>query len=343
MFKTKNLIGLDIGSFSVKVIELTKKQENFVITAYANVPLSSPEGIDDQIRSILKSNGIKARRSVTSVSGRSVIVRYVQMPPSPPDQLKANVAYEADKYIPFDVSETVLDCQRLDDTEDSEEASKDQMKVLLVAVKRDVIDSHVEQLKNIGLTSTIIDVDAFAIGNAFEYRCRGGGLDMSGKVTALIDIGASKTNINILYGFTSYFTREIYIGGNDVTDALCKRFGATPEDVELMKKDPGEALESMQQAFIPILEDVCSEVRLSFDYYENQFDKKVEEIYISGGTSQFEGIPEAIGNFLGVPVQPWDPTEFAEVEGDKVDVAAMKKDMSSLAVAMGLASRLKNY
>lgn len=343
MFKTKSLIGLDIGSFSIKVIELTKKPEGLVITGYAHEPIASPEGLDDQIRSLLKNGGIKCKRCVTSVSGRSVIVRYVQMPPSPPDQLKTNVAYEADKYIPFDVSETVLDCQRLDDTADSEETSKEQMKVLLVAVKRDVIDSHVAQLDRTGLTSTIIDVDAFAIGNAFEYRCQGGGLDMSGKVTALIDIGASKTNINILYGFTSFFTREIYIGGNDVTDALCKRFGATPEDVEVMKRDPGEALESMQQAFIPILEDICSEVRLSFDYYENQFDKKVEEIYLSGGTARFAGIDGAISNFMGVPVNMWDPTEFAQVEGDRIDVGQMKKDMTSLAVAMGLAARLQNY
>lgn len=332
--KNRSLVGLDIGSSSVKALELTRSGQSLMITGMGSAPVEGPEGVADAIQRVLRESGIKSKRCVSSVSGRSVIIRQVPMAEMPDHELRQAVEYEADKYIPFDVNEVQLDAQRL---KDSDGVAAGQMKVLLVAVKKSLIEEHIALLQSVGLTPAIIDVDVFALGNAFELRNLSLGIQ-DNEVRALVDIGGSKTNINIMRGNISYFQREIYVAGNDLTEAIAKRFGEDPADVEKMKKDPGGALESMQDAMLPVLEDIGSEIRLSFDYYENQYDEQVKEVYVSGGSVYFPGVDTMLTQIFNLPTKIWDPTEGMEMSG--FSPASLGGANSDMVISMGLASRL---
>ncbi len=331
--KARTLLGLDIGSSSVKAVQMSRSGDRLSLIGCGRAKVTSSDQVEDAIDQALLNADARASRTVTAVSGRSVIVRYVPMMQMPDSELNQAIEYEADKYIPFDVSEVVLDCQR----QDEGVGSGEQMKVLLVAVKRTLIEEHIAVLNNAGLTPTIIDVDLFALGNAGEARSDRLGLDDM-TVRALVDVGASKTCINIMRGITSSFTREIYIAGNDLTDAVARRFGESPEDVEHMKLDPGGAQEAMQDAMVSVLEDIGAEIRLSFDYFENQFDAEVKEVFLSGGSVQFPGLDGILGQIFNIETSMWDPTEGLDIQAS----SALEGNNSDLAIAVGLASRLRN-
>lgn len=343
--RKKSLLGLDIGSSSVKAVEMTRVGQGLIISGMGKAEIESPEALGDAIQKAIREGGIKSKRCVSAVSGRSVIHRQVPMMVIPDNELKQAMEYEADKYIPFDVSEVQLDAQRLRDLAAGDDdpagaaagGPAAQMKVLLVAAKKNLIEEHVNLLQSVGLNPEVVDVDFLALGNAFELRNLSLGInDM--EVRALVDIGASKTDINIMRGNSSYFQREIFMAGNDLTEAIAKRFGEDPKDVEKMKRDPGGAFESMQDAMLPVLEDIGSEIRLSFDYHENQYDQEVKEVYISGGTVLFPGIDNMLAQIFNLPIKVWDPTEGLEINGPGSG-SGLNSDM---AIAMGLASRLRN-
>ena len=338
--RKKSLLGLDIGSSSVKAVELTRVGQSVVITGMGKAEVESPEAVGEAITAALREGGIKTKRACSSVSGRSVIHRQVPMMSIPDAELKQAMEYEADKYIPFDVTEVQLDAQRMreGDTEENQAgAPAGQMKVLLVAAKKTLIEEHINLLQSVGLSPVVVDVDFLALGNAFELRNLMLGIN-DNEVRALVDIGASKTDINIMRGNASYFQREIFMAGNDLTEAIAKRFGEDPKDAEKMKRDPGGAFESMQDAMLPVLEDIGSEIRLSFDYHENQYDQEVKEVYISGGTVLFPGIDNMLAQIFNLPIKVWDPTEGLEINGPGSG-SGLNSDM---AIAMGLASRLRN-
>lgn len=337
--RKKSLLGLDIGTASVKAVELTRVGQSLVITGMGKAEIESPESVGEAINKALKEGNIKSKRTCSAVSGRSVIHRQVPMMTIPDSELKQAMEYEADKYIPFDVSEVQLDAQRLKEGGQEEAAPSGQMKVLLVAAKKSLIEEHIHLLQSVGLTSAVVDVDFLALGNAFELRNLSLGINDT-EVRALVDIGASKTDINIMRGNASLFQREIFMAGNDLTEAVAKRFGEDPKDVEKMKKDPGGALESMQDAMLPVLEDIGSEIRLSFDYHENQYDQEVKEVYISGGSVLFPGLDTMLSQIFNLPIKVWDPTEGLEISS--FNPGGMGGANSDMAVALGLASRLRN-
>ena len=334
--RSKTIVGLDIGSYGVRAAEISRSGDSLALTGFGRAKIESPDAMEDTILQVLDGAGIRTRRCVTAVSGRSVIVRYVPMMPLPEAELKQAIRYEADKYIPFEVDEVILDCQKIEDAMPGE-----QMRVVLVAVKRTVIEEHVAMLDRLGLVPGIVDVDVFALGNAFEVRNRRMGVTDE-EIRGLVDIGASKTNINIMRGNTSYFTREIYIAGNDLTEAVAKRFGEDPADVERMKEDPGGALETMQDAIISVLEDIGSEIRLSFDYYENQFDQEVKEVYLSGGSVLFPGMDRMLSNIFNLETRLWDPMEAVDVTSPKFDASRLEGMNSDMAMAVGLAMRIRS-
>ncbi len=351
--KKKSLVGLDIGEHSVKAVELTDSGGHLRLTGFGCAPLPNKTALKDTIGSVLRESGIRTRRVVSAVCGRSVIVRYVNMVSMSDDDLKNALRFEADKYIPFDIDEVVLDCQRLEETTNApkegaaaesrakSEKGEKEMKVLLVAVKRTLIEEHVNLLSELGLQPVAIDVDSFAIGNAFELKTlHSPRVQDDTRVAALIDVGATKTEINIVRGNVSYFSREIYLAGNDFTEAIGNRLSLEAHEAERVKITPEGREHEVEEAVLPILDDLGNEVHLSFDYYENQYDHQVEEIYISGGSSGLPGLEGAFERIFNRKVSFWDPTENLEVRSDHVDVDALKAAAPQLAVAVGLASRL---
>jgi len=339
--KIKSLIGLDIGSRAIKAVELTREGHGFVMTGYGQTEVLSEDQRPDAILEVLRDNAFHTKRVVTAVYGKSVIVRYLSMMRMPDEDLRNAIRYEADKYIPFDVEDVVMDSQPFAD-EGVIEGAENEMRVLLVAVKRALIEDHVSLLNGLGLQPTIIDVDSFAVGNAFELA-RGGAFyeQDADRAIALLDIGANKTNINIFLGGTSYFTREIYLAGDDFTHAIAKRLGLDIDSSEERKREPGDHPEEVMEAVMPTFDDLANEILLSFDYFENQFDREVEEVYLSGGGSRMAGVEEALERTLNRPTHRWDPTEGIEIHEGTVDAGLIADNAGQLAVAVGLASRVQ--
>lgn len=333
----KVVVGLDIGSWSVKAVELERRGDQISLLAAGRARIESPELVEDTVAQVLETAGIKSKRAVTAVSGRSVIVRYVPMAAMPDDEMRAAIRYEADKYIPFDVEQVVLDCQRVEDPGDM---SADQIKVVLVAAEKTVIEQRLDLLDRVGLTPVAIEVDAFSLGNAFELRNVRLGQD-DNEIRGLLDIGAMKTNICVMRGNSILFTREIYMAGNDMTEAVAKRFGEDPAEIEDMKLDPGGALETMQDAIQPVLEDIATEVTLSLDYFEGQIDQRVKEVYVSGGSALFPGIDQMLSTFFNLETRVWNATEALDITNPRFDPSLLEGTNSDLAVAVGLASRLR--
>jgi Tfp pilus assembly PilM family ATPase len=143
-------------------------------------------------------------------------------------------------------------------------------------------------------------------------------------------------------GSTCHFTREFFDAGNNLTEAVAKRFGEDPADVERMKEDPGGALDTMQDAILSVLEDIGSEVRLSFDYYENQFDQEVKEVYLSGGSVLFPGMDRMLSNIFNLETHLWDPTEALDITSPRFDASRLEGMNSDMAIAVGLATRVRS-
>ncbi len=340
--KKKSLVGLDIGSSEIKAVELTEIGDQLMITGFGQAKVQSKDGIGDAIVEAFRRSGIKSKRVATAVSGRSVIVRYINMIAMSDEELKSALRFEADKYIPFELDEVVLDCARLEDPETLAGEGKE-MKVLLVAVKRNLIDEHVQVIQNLGLTPVAIDVDSFALGNAFELNSlKSPRVDDEEKIIALVDIGAVKTNINILKGTTSHFSREVYLAGNDFTESITRRLGVDPVEAAELKTNPEGRQDSIEESILPVLDDLGTEIHLSFDYFENQFDCEVDEVYISGGSAGIPGLKSSFERIFDRRIHFWDPTENLEIRSDRIDIQDLKDHRSQLAIAVGLASRILN-
>jgi type IV pilus assembly protein PilM len=333
--RTRRLIGLDIGSNCVKAVELTQAGSETVLTGYGQAEMVSEGSKADAVVQACK--GFHVKTTVSSVSGKSVIVRFLNMPKTTDDNLMNVIRVEADKYIPFDVEEVVLDAQRMPDGGTQAE----EMRVLLCAVKRSLIDEHVGLLQGVGLQPDTIDVDSFALGNAYEMRNRFSSQVEEGERTvALVDVGANKTNVNILRGNTSFFIREIYLGGDDLTSSISKRLGIELHNAENLKRESGENADQLREAVMSSIEDLGNEIHLSLDYFENQFDKAVDEVYLSGGASRLRFLGEAFEKIFEKRVRAWDPTENLKIDETTVDTAKLKENASQIAIAVGLASRI---
>ena len=340
--RQKSLVGLDIGNDEVKVVELTRTSEGLELTGFGWGKIPSPEETLDTVKAVLRESGIRCRKVATSVSGRSVVVRYITLPKLEDEELQETLRLEADKYIPFDRDEVCIDGQKIETLNEDDESS-DEMKSILVAVKKDLLQDHIDQVQELGLVPTVVDVDTFALGNSFDLRTEAGVQDEdSDKAVALVDIGATKTNIHIVRGKTSCFSREIYLGGKDLTDAIARREHLDEAEAEDLKCDPQGNEQMVANAVQPILDEIAGEIQLSFDYFENQFEFPVEEVFLSGGASQTVGLQETFERVFERDVKTWDPLAMIKVREDLVDVEALQDHLVQLPVALGLGSRIQD-
>lgn len=338
----KRILGVDLGSSEVKVVEMMETGDGLAITGFEATRINSPDETRFALKEILRHGNFKTKRSVTAVSGRSVIVRYVPLLQMSEEDLQKAIRREADKFIPFELDEVVLDCQILEQGNPREDTERLEMRVLLVAVKRSLIEEHVAFLQETGLQPVIIDVDAFALGNAYELRNKNINNDPGERVVALIDIGGNKTNINIMKGSVSYFTREVYLAGADFSEAISRRLGIDLEEAENLKQDPKERVNEIEECSMSTLDDLSNEIQLSFDYFENQYDLEVEEVFVSGGSSRLPGLARSFQATFDREIHFWDPLENFDVRADNIDLKRLKKASPQLAVAVGLASRLRS-
>ncbi len=336
--RRKTLLGVDIGTDSIKAVELTSQGDELVLTGYGQIEVPSGAEHADALSDLLKACNFHSRRASTSVSGRSVIVRFLSMVDVPESNLKSAIRFEADKYIPFELDEVVMDCVRLHGTS----GEQGEMRVLLVAAKRDVVDTRVQLLRKVGLEPGLIDVDPFAVGNAFELVARANNDPTLGsRVSALIDIGSAKTTVTVVKNHEPRFTREVYLGGEDFTGAVAKRLGVDTGEAENLKRDPGEREEELRSALNHSIDELASEVMLSLDYYEDRQDgERVENVYLSGGGARTPFLEEALEKAFERETSAWSPVSGLSVDGGSVDVDLLSGNAPQLAVSVGLASRV---
>jgi len=335
----KSIVGLDIGSSSIKALEITQEKYDFIITAYGQIDIPGEQATRDAISDLFRSSGFHTKRVASSVSGKSVIFRFINMVKMSDEDLNNAIRFEADKYIPFDVDEVQIDIQKLMDVGAGEDDAQEEVKVLLVAAKKSIIEDQATMLTDLNLQPVSVGVDSFAIGNAYELNDMvSPGLNESDHTTALIDIGSNKACINIMRNNVTYFAREVPMGGHDLTNAITRRFGLEPFEAEALKRDPQEQLLEVQDAVSNVLDDLGNEINLSFDFFENQFDGEVQEVYLSGGSVLLPFLEESLEKIFEKKTRVWNPIEGLKVKSDNVDIDALNQSAPQLAVAVGLAA-----
>jgi len=329
--KSTARVGLNIGSSSVRVVGLVEKAEVTELVSFGVEPIKK-EGeradLIEAIRKVMRDAGITAKRVNTPISGQSVIVRYIEFPKMTKEELAGAIGFEAEKYIPFKIADVILDYQVLG------EPRAGKIKVLLAAAKSELIQNHIKVIEGAGLTPALIDCDSFAIINSFQMN----NPDAVNQTVALLNIDSRLTNISILKEGVSYFTRDVKIAGDDVTRAIGERLSLEYHAAEKLKHNPGQRETEISEIIRPVLENFLSEIRLSFDYYESQFEKGIDKVYLSGGSARLMGLTEFLNEGLRLETEVWDPTRSLEI-GPDVDRTRLAEVAPSLAVCIGLALR----
>ena len=337
--QSKAVIGLDVGSYAVRAVALQANKDRITLQGYAQARIDKQE-VGEVIKGVLAQLGVKSKRVCTGVSGRSVIVRQVETPRLERLALQQHIAHEADKYIPFGSEEVIIDAQPLPDPEGKK---PDNLSVMLVAVRRSFVSEHIAQLTLGGAQPEIVDVDVFALANCYEVLGPPAAPEAEKKATALIDIGAAKSNIAIVQGSRLLFTREVYLAGNELSEAMGRTLGAEGDDVDRLKLAPGDMLDQLLDAAQPAFEDLANEIRLSFDYVEGQFDCEVSTVVLSGGSAQLPNAAAILGNLLGRPVHVFDPLAGLDLVPSRYDIHTLDANSPGLAVALGLALHLLDF
>jgi type IV pilus assembly protein PilM len=338
----KSIVGLDIGSSSIKAVELKKSRNGVEVAHMAMEPLSSDIVVDSMIvdsgsvasaiTKIFTESGIKTRAVATSVSGHSVIVKRIPMSSMSDQELAGVIQTEAAQHIPFDISDVSIDYQILNDNGGAT------MDVLLVAVKKDKILNYTNVLSLAGKSPAVVDIDAFALQNCYEYNYQPG----PGATVALLNLGASVMNINIVKGATPLFTRDVSVGGHQYTDSLQKELDLSFDDAESLKLGNKVGTVS-EDAKMPILQQVTEiivlEIQKTFDFFRATAPgEHIERIYLAGGSSQVPGLIEGLRQEFSLPVEILNPFQRIEPPlGTGADLA--DKNAGQMAVAVGLALR----
>ena len=341
--RNKNLVGLDIGSSSVKVVELQGKPGALTLASLAHEGLQPDTVVDGQIMElnavshtiahVFAANQIKTAGVAAGVSGSSVIVKNIIVPPMTEDELQESIEWHAEEHIPFDIADVALDYQITGKSPDS-------LHVLMAACKRDFVANVRQAIQLAGKQPHVIDVDAFALQNCYEVNYE----PQPGQTVALLNVGASTSNINIVDGARSVFTRDVSFGGNQYTAALQKEFGLTFEQAEQLKCSGSLPGDSAPRDLAPVFESVSDmlvlEVQKTFDFYRATSDNgQVQKILLSGGGSKLPRIADFLADHFGVPVEFLDPFRKIKINGRRYDPEYLSAVVPEMAVAVGLALR----
>ncbi|HEY8224778.1 MAG TPA: type IV pilus assembly protein PilM [Pyrinomonadaceae bacterium] len=348
MFKKgtgKNLVGLDIGSSSIKAVELNRKGNTLHLINLGFENLQSDTIVDGQIMelnnvsnvisNIFNEHQIRTTRVAAGVSGHSVIVKNIVLPQMSEEELQESFSWHAEEHIPFDIADVNLDYQLTG-------RSSESLHVLMAACKSDKIANVKQAIQLAGKQPVVIDIDAFALQNCYEMNYQ----PQPGQIVALLNIGASTMNINILNGTRSIFARDASVGGSQYTSLLQRELGLSFEQAEGVKR--GLALpEGVEPRPIqPIIEAVSDslalEVRKTMDFYRTTAadgEATIQKILLAGGGSKLPGVADYLAKRFEIPVEVFDAFRQIEVDTNRFDPDYMKEIVPEMAVAVGLALR----
>ena len=338
-FGTRASIGLDIGSGYLKVVQLKNTKGGYELELFDMIPLPPELIVDgsiidslrlvDSLKELSRKAKIKTKDVTISMAGHSsVIIKRVSLPDMTEEELSESIKFEAEQYIPFDIEDVTLDFQILGPKEEP-----GQMDVILVAVKKDIINEYITVVKEAGFNCQIVDVNSFALENIYEINYE----IETNKNIALVNIGASTINMNILKGGISVFTRDSAVGSNLHTEVLQREFNLTYEVAERLKR--GEPVENVspQNAYSVMelaSEEIIGEVNRSLEY----FHEEINEIVLSGGCALIKDFPKLIAEKIGAETKIMQPFKNIKVP-KKFDATYIEEMAPMAAVAVGLALR----
>jgi len=340
-----SMVGVDIGSSSVKAVELQGKGSDLQLLNLGFETLQADSVVDGQIMelnavsnaisSIFNEHKIKTTKVAAGVNGHSVIVKNIVLPQMTDDELQESFAWHAEEHIPFDISDVNLDYHVMNRADDA-------IHVLLAACKRDKVANLKQAIQLAGKQPTVVDVDAFALQNCYELNYD----PQPGYIAALLNIGASTTNINILNGVRSVFTRDATFGGNQYTSLLQKELGLTFDQAEAVKRGMPLPDGIEQRDIAPILDTVSDilalEIQKTMDFYRatvEEGESAVEKILVSGGGSKLKGLVDFLSRRFEVAVEMFDPFRKIKVDSRGFDPEYMREIVPEMAIAVGLALR----
>jgi type IV pilus assembly protein PilM len=340
--KQKPMVGLDIGSSSIKAIELKSTKRGYELVSFGLESLAQDTVVDGAIMdaplvagaigTIFDRQQIKTRSVASAVSGHSVIVKRVALPLMTEEELYDRIQSEASQYIPFDISDVYLDYQIL-------ETAESQMDVLLVAVKKDKILNHTNVLAQAGKAPKVVDIDAFALQNCYEMNYDAD----PAQTVALLNIGASVMNIIIVRGGVPLFTRDVSVGGNQYTDALQKDLDLSYEDAERLKKGeavPGVNEEHRGTLLRSVSDILILEIQKTFDFFRaTASGENIQRIYVAGGTARVPGVVDLLREEFAVPVEELYPFRKVVINPGRHNEDQVRELAPRLAIAVGLALR----
>jgi type IV pilus assembly protein PilM len=345
--KSRSLVGLDIGSSAIKAVELKATGKGYRVAAFGTEPVPPDSIVDgaiidsaavaESIRRVFESKAFKTKEVAASLSGNAVIVKKISLPIMTVSELDESIYWEAEQYIPFDIQDVNLDYQILDAGGGPE--SKGTMEVLLVAAKKEKIADYTGVITQAGRTPIVVDVDAFALQNAFELNY---GFEPN-TVVVLLNAGASAININIIANAQSVFTRDISLGGNAYTEAVQRELNLPFDSAELLKKGApidGATFEDVVPVLRAMTENVLLEVQKTFDFFKaTALTDQISRIMLSGGASRVEGFAEALQERFSTPVEMFDPFRRVTLDAKKFSTEQRELIAPTAAVAIGLAVR----
>jgi type IV pilus assembly protein PilM len=342
--KKDHLVGLDIGSRSIKAAEImdtkrgpTLKHFGIVDIAHGAIEegtINDPESVAESIRQLFKSYNIKESNVAVSIGGYSVIVKKINVQTMAEEQLQETIHFEAEQYIPFDISDVNLDFQILGENE----SNPSQMNVFLVAAKKDMVNDYINLVNLAGLNPCIVDVEAFALQNSFEAN-----YNVQDENIALIDIGASKTSLNILKGNSSVFMRDVSLGCGQINQKIMSLIECPFEEAEQLKYgDNPDRLTSddLKGIVSSVVSDWCTEIRRALDFFYSTYpEDQIKRIIISGGGANISEFRQLLATEASAEVESINPFKNFHLDGKGFDDAFIKQIAPQAAISIGLAMR----
>ena len=348
--RNKPLVAIDIGTHSIKLIQLKKTGKNYKLEHFGVMPLKHESIVDgaimdagavvDGLRNLVRMEKIKTKDIVTAISGQSVIVKKIRVPQMTEKELTESITWEAEQHIPFEIAEVNIDFQIMPPTAETAAQQDNQMDVLLVAARKAKMDDYIGLINEVGLNPVVVDIDVFALENEHEINHED---EMDGTV-ALVDIGASAMNINILNGGTTLFQRDIAIGGNHYNAAFQQEFGISYEEAETLKMGVGCTDDMGPEQILPLLvsvsQELCEELRRSLEFFRTTVSESpLNKMILSGGCARIKGLNHLFNRSLGMPVEISDPFRNIHYSGKVFDPEYLQEMAPVAAIGVGLAMR----
>jgi type IV pilus assembly protein PilM len=342
--KKNSLVGLDIGSRTIKLAEIVYGKSGLVLRNFNTVniepglieegSIKDPETVSGYIRELFRSTHLKEKNVAISIGGYSVIVKKINVQTMTEDELQESIHFEAEQYIPFDISEVNIDFQILGESEHNPH----QMNVLLVAAKKEMINEYINLMQMSKLRPRIIDVDAFALQNIFESN-----YSSENENIALIDIGASKTSLNILKDNISEFMRDVSLGCDQINDKIASTIGCTIEESEAVKLGDASDMisaDDLKDIVASVVSDWCVEIKRALDFFLSTYpEEQITRIVLSGGGANIKKFRGLLAAETSAEVEVINPFQAVEIDGQRFDASYLEKIAPQAAICMGLATR----